>query len=58
MDFSTDQLILLKQYCLALSCIDCKKSSIFFFQYCSNTTFWFLFLQKLFSTTVFFKKLF
>lgn len=30
MDFSTDLLILLKQYCLALSCIDCKKSSNFF----------------------------
>lgn len=29
MDFSTDQSILLKQYCLALSCIDFKKSSIF-----------------------------
>lgn len=65
-DSSTDRSILLKQYCLALSCRDFKKDSYYSPplpqpppQYCSETTFCFvLFLQQFFSTTVFFKDIF
>lgn len=53
MDFSTDQLILLKQYCLALSCIDCKKSSISFPVLQQYNVLFFIFTKVVFYHNIF-----
>lgn len=58
MDFSTDRSILLKQYCLVLSCIDFKKSSIFFSVLQQYNVLFFYFYKSCFLPQYFFKKYF
>lgn len=57
MEFSTDQLILINQYGLALLCIDFKKSS-FFFSIAAIQCFGFYFYKSCFLPQYFLKKYF